>query len=99
MTHFTVAARYRSATLLDVTLETGRTHQIRVHCQFSGTPIAGDEKYGDKSFNQIMRNLGCKRLFLHAKSLRFKHPLSGDWVDVDAPVPQDLMDVLKQPQL
>ncbi|HAZ79277.1 MAG TPA: 23S rRNA pseudouridine(955/2504/2580) synthase RluC [Porticoccaceae bacterium] len=99
VTHFTVAARYRSATLLDVTLETGRTHQIRVHCQFSGTPIAGDEKYGDKSFNQIMRNLGCKRLFLHAKSLRFKHPLSGDWVDVDAPVPQDLMDVLKQPQL
>jgi len=98
VTHFDIAQRFKQATLLDVTLETGRTHQIRVHCQFSGQPIAGDEKYGDKEFNDSMRGLGCRRLFLHAKSLRFKHPLSDQWVVVDAPLPDDLGKVLQKIQ-
>ena len=98
VTHFDIAQRFKQATLLDVTLETGRTHQIRVHCQFSGQPIAGDEKYGDKEFNDLMRGLGCRRLFLHAKSLRFKHPLSDQWVVVDAPLPDDLGKVLQKIQ-
>ena len=56
--------------------------------------MAGDEKYGNKDFNQAMRSLGGRRLFLHAKSLRFKHPLSNDWVDVESPIPTDLKKLL-----
>jgi len=95
VTHFKVAERFKEATLLEVTLETGRTHQIRVHCQFSGQPVAGDPKYGDSHFNESLKEAGLKRLFLHASNLRFRHPLSGDWVDVEADLPQDLQSVLK----
>ena len=98
VTHFKIAQRYRQATLLEVRLETGRTHQIRVHCQFSGQPIAGDPKYGEGQFNESLRDSGLKRLFLHASHLRFRHPLSGDWVDVEAQLPQELESVLKQLQ-
>ena len=94
VTHFKIIERFKQATLMDVSLETGRTHQIRVHCQFAGNPVAGDEKYGDKDFNLVMRSLGGRRLFLHAKSLRFKHPLSNDWVDIEAPIPVDLKKLL-----
>jgi 23S rRNA pseudouridine955/2504/2580 synthase len=96
VTHFKIAQRYKQATLLEVRLETGRTHQIRVHCQFSGQPIAGDSKYGDGQFNESLRDSGLKRLFLHASHLRFRHPLSGDWVDVEAQLPQELESVLEQ---
>jgi len=98
VTHFKIAQRYQQATLLEVRLETGRTHQIRVHCQFSGQPIAGDPKYGEGQFNESLRDSGLKRLFLHASHLRFRHPLSGDWVDVEAQLPQELLSVLKQLQ-
>ena len=57
----------RTATLMEVTLETGRTHQIRVHAAHAGHPVAGDEKYGDAAFNDAMRALGLKRMFLHAQ--------------------------------
>jgi 23S rRNA pseudouridine955/2504/2580 synthase len=57
--------------LIEAELKTGRTHQIRVHATHIGYPIAGDEKYGDKEFNQEMKLLGLKRLFLHAKEMRF----------------------------
>ena len=96
VTHFRIAERYKEATLLSIKLETGRTHQIRVHCQFSGQPIAGDPKYGDVHFNESLRDSGLKRLFLHASHLRFRHPLSGDWVDVEAPLPKDLGAVLNK---
>jgi 23S rRNA pseudouridine955/2504/2580 synthase len=95
VTHFKISQRYKEATLLDVTLETGRTHQIRVHCQFAGQPIAGDPKYGDGHFNESLKDSGLKRLFLHASNLRFRHPLSGQWVDIEAPLPKDLLLVLK----
>ena len=95
VTHFKVVERFKAATLLEVTLETGRTHQIRVHCQFSGQPVAGDPKYGESHFNESLKEAGLKRLFLHASNLRFRHPLSGDWVDVEADLPQDLQSVLK----
>jgi 23S rRNA pseudouridine955/2504/2580 synthase len=94
VTHFKILKQYSSATLLDIKLETGRTHQIRVHCEFAGQPIAGDPKYGDEEFNESMKPLGLKRLFLHARYLRFKHPLSNDWVEVEAPLPADLEKVL-----
>jgi len=94
VTHFKILKQYPSATLLDIKLETGRTHQIRVHCEFAGQPIAGDPKYGDEEFNESLKPLGLKRLFLHARYLRFKHPLSDDWVEVEAPLPADLDKVL-----
>ena len=94
ITHFKIVQRYTDATLLEVRLETGRTHQIRVHCQFAGQPLAGDDKYGDKLFNENLRNRGLKRLFLHASYLRFEHPISGDWIDIEAPLPKDLKSFL-----
>ena len=94
VTHFKILQQFPSATLLDIKLETGRTHQIRVHCQFAQQPLAGDSKYGDEHYNESLKESGLKRLFLHASSLRFKHPLSGDWVDVEAPLPPDLAKVL-----
>lgn len=63
--------QFPGATLMQITLKTGRMHQIRVHAAYTGHPIAGDEKYGDKAFNQNMRRLGLKRLFLHAAALQF----------------------------
>lgn len=94
ITHFSVAKLYQHATLLDIALETGRTHQIRVHCQFSGQSIAGDPKYGDQAFNQLTRASGLKRLFLHANCLEFKHPISNERIKVDAPLPNELQIIL-----
>ncbi len=62
---------YTNASLVEVQIITGRTHQVRVHAQESGHPIAGDPKYGDDMFNKQMADLGCKRLFLHASKIRF----------------------------
>lgn len=94
VTHFNIVQRFKQATLLQVRLETGRTHQIRVHCQFSNQPIAGDAKYGDQMFNESLRDHGLKRLFLHASRILLKHPLSGDSLEIEAPLPDDLQHVL-----
>ena len=94
VTHFSVAKLYKQASLLDIRLETGRTHQIRVHCQFSDQAIAGDPKYGDQEFNLLTRGLGLKRLFLHASCLEFKHPLSSEWMKIESPLPSDLKTIL-----
>ena len=96
VTHFKIVQTFQQSTLLDIRLETGRTHQIRVHCQFSGQAIAGDSKYGDSLFNQDMRALGLKRLFLHANALEFKHPVSGVRISVAAPLSNDLKNLLNQ---
>jgi 23S rRNA pseudouridine955/2504/2580 synthase len=96
VTHFKIVQSFHQATLLDIRLETGRTHQIRVHCQFSGQSIAGDPKYGDSLFNQNMRELGLKRLFLHANALGFKHPVSGERISVEAPLSKDLKNLLNK---
>jgi 23S rRNA pseudouridine955/2504/2580 synthase len=96
VTHFKIVQSFDQATLLDIRLETGRTHQIRVHCQFSGQAIAGDPKYGDSLFNQNMRELGLKRLFLHANALGFKHPVSGERISVEAPLSKDLKTLLNK---
>ena len=94
LTHFSIAKLFKKATLLDIALETGRTHQIRVHCQFSGQSIAGDPKYGDQAFNQLARGLGLKRLFLHASCLEFKHPISNERMKIESPLPNDLQTIL-----
>jgi 23S rRNA pseudouridine955/2504/2580 synthase len=81
------------ATLVDIDLYTGRTHQARVHAAHIGHPIAGDEKYGDREFNRVMRGLSLGRLFLHAGGLKFRHP-AGATMSVKAPLPADLASVL-----
>ncbi|MGM0595292.1 MAG: 23S rRNA pseudouridine(955/2504/2580) synthase RluC, partial [Pseudomonadota bacterium] len=82
---FSPETRYRDCTLMRVKLVTGRTHQVRVHAQYSGHPIAGDEKYGDVGFNRHMVGLGLNRLFLHAASLRFTLP-EQTTIHVEAPL-------------
>ena len=77
-------------TLLEVTIKTGRTHQIRVHLASQGHPIAGDEKYGDFELNRQLQRQGLKRMFLHAWRLQFDHPASGVRTELLAPLPPDL---------
>lgn len=73
-TLFRVLEHYRDATLLEARPLTGRTHQIRVHAQVSGHPVAGDEKYGEREFNKRMREAGLRRLFLHASAIELVLP-------------------------
>ncbi|MFT7300292.1 MAG: 23S rRNA pseudouridine955/2504/2580 synthase [Porticoccus sp.] len=93
VTHFSVLQRFDKATFMEVTLETGRTHQIRVHSQFAGCPLAGDEKYGNDECNRQMKVLGLKRMFLHAAKLEFRSPEGGK-IRVEAPLPDELVQVL-----
>ncbi|HWI81097.1 RluA family pseudouridine synthase [Ramlibacter sp.] len=77
-------------TLLEVTIKTGRTHQIRVHLASQGHPIAGDDKYGRFELNKGLQKLGLKRMFLHAWRLQFDHPATGERVELLAPLPPEL---------
>jgi 23S rRNA pseudouridine1911/1915/1917 synthase len=83
-THFEIVEALPSATLLRVTLDTGRTHQIRVHMQSIGHPVYGDRQYG------ISDAFGLTRQFLHAARLGFPHPVTGEAVEVSSPLPDDL---------
>ena len=83
----------RTATLMEVILRTGRTHQIRVHAAYAGHPVAGDEKYGDAAFNSELRTLGLGRMFLHASSVSFTWPQGGEF-SVNTPLPPQLAGVL-----
>jgi 23S rRNA pseudouridine955/2504/2580 synthase len=80
--------------LLEVTLKTGRTHQIRVHLATEGHPILGDDKYGDFELNKALsrshQTPGLKRMFLHAWRLQFNHPVSGERIELLAPLPIEL---------
>jgi 23S rRNA pseudouridine955/2504/2580 synthase len=82
------------ATLVEVTLFTGRTHQIRVHAQHAGSPVAGDPKYGDTEFNSFMKSQGLGRMFLHAHSISFPWH-AGDF-SINVPLPLELGRVLDQ---
>ena len=106
-TVFSVARRFKvpadtgpalELTLTEATLETGRTHQIRVHARHVGLPLAGDPKYGGEVCGQRLRPLGLRRLFLHARQVRFKLP-DGTWLDLRAPLPEALSDVLTHLQV
>jgi 23S rRNA pseudouridine955/2504/2580 synthase len=83
------------ATLVEVEIHTGRTHQIRVHAAFAGHPIAGDDKYGDREFNATMRDLGLRRMFLHAHAMAFTWPDTGRKCRIVAPLPTDLQAVVE----
>ena len=76
--------------LLEAELGTGRTHQIRVHLQHLGFPLAGDDKYGDFAWNRVLAKAGLKRMFLHAHRLAFTHPATGERIAFEAPLPRDL---------
>jgi 23S rRNA pseudouridine955/2504/2580 synthase len=81
--------------LLEAELQTGRTHQIRVHLAHIGHPLAGDDKYGDFAWNRELAREGLKRMFLHARRLSFVHPASGKTMEVASPVPGALGDFLQ----
>jgi 23S rRNA pseudouridine1911/1915/1917 synthase len=89
VTHFTLSEALPGRSLLEVELETGRTHQIRVHLAAIGHPVVGDPLYGHRE------ELGLRRQFLHASRLRFPHPVTGDEVDVSSPLPPDLAEALE----
>ena len=84
----------KRASLVEVALETGRTHQIRVHAAHAGYPLAGDEKYGDAEFNETMKAAGLSRMFLHAHQVSFVWPDSGMEFSANAPLPADLAGVI-----
>ena len=94
-----VAQRLAGSTLLEVTIKTGRTHQIRVHLASQGHPIAGDDKYGDFEWNKALHKQGLKRMFLHAWRLQFTHPASGERVALEAALPAELQEHLDHVQL
>lgn len=96
-----VMTRFRDFSLLDVTIKTGRTHQIRVHLAHEGHPIAGDEKYGDFAVNKALARGDTlpghrfDRMFLHARRLRFEHPATGETIELAAPLPPDCQKLLE----
>lgn len=89
-THFKVIERFHDYTLVECRLETGRTHQIRVHMQYIGHPVVGDEKY---SYRKTMKTQGQ---LLHAYQLTFIHPSTGETITVDAPLPKQFKDILEE---
>ena len=91
-----LVARWQNFSLVEVELKTGRTHQIRVHLAHLGFPLAGDDKYGDFPLNKDLQKAGLKRMFLHAAQLQLVHPLTGEPLELAAPLPPDLRDFLKR---
>jgi 23S rRNA pseudouridine955/2504/2580 synthase len=82
------------ATLMEIDIPTGRTHQIRVHAAFAGHPLLGDDKYGDRERNAELKHQGLRRIFLHAHSIAFEWPGTGVPFHVSAPLPAELAAVL-----
>lgn len=101
VTHYRVKNKFKHHTLVEVKLETGRTHQIRVHMAYIKHPIVGDQTYGKKiirsSSSVTLKNLLSqqKRQALHAKELKFIHPITNNWVDFSAPYPDDFENLLE----
>lgn len=84
VTHFEVKERFDDFTVVECRLETGRTHQIRVHMKYIGFPLAGDPKYGPK------KTIDFNGQALHAGVLGFDHPRTGEYVEFEAPLPEDM---------
>ncbi len=91
VTEFRPKQKFSDTALMEIILHTGRTHQIRVHAAYIGHPVAGDEKYGDKGFNKIMRHKGLKRLFLHAYEIKFCLPSYSKTINIKAELDEDLL--------
>jgi 23S rRNA pseudouridine955/2504/2580 synthase len=95
LTIFRLERRVGPYSLLDAELKTGRTHQIRVHLAHLGFPILGDDKYGDFPLNKSLAKQGLKRMFLHARRLAVRHPMSREKSVVEAPLPPDLLQFME----
>jgi 23S rRNA pseudouridine955/2504/2580 synthase len=94
-THYRVLASMHEASLLELRIETGRTHQIRRHLQAVGHPVAGDHRYGDFPWNRLARaRWGLRRMFLHAWKLELPHPVAQRKLALEAPIPPELRDAL-----
>ena len=89
-THFTLERAFAGTSLLRLRLDTGRTHQIRVHLSAVGLPVCGDREYG------VGGALGLQRQFLHAARIAFDHPITGERIDVSSPLPRDLSAALER---
>ncbi|WP_060982312.1 23S rRNA pseudouridine(955/2504/2580) synthase RluC [Vibrio splendidus] len=89
-TRFKVLEKFQEATLVQASPITGRTHQIRVHAQYTGHPIAWDDRYGDRRFDAYTGKVGLDRLFLHAANIKFTHPGSEEKMDISAPMERRL---------
>jgi 23S rRNA pseudouridine955/2504/2580 synthase len=96
LTRFTVVQRLPGFTLIEARLGTGRTHQIRVHCQLMGHPVAGDPKYGARDANRDAREFGLRRMFLHAAELIFEDPATQVESVGRAPLPHELAEVVRR---
>jgi 23S rRNA pseudouridine955/2504/2580 synthase len=94
VTHFRLLERFAQAQLVEATLETGRTHQIRVHSQFGGFALLGDSKYGIAKGEALLAEIGRRRLCLHARTLVFVHPNTGKRLTVTAPLDDDYEAIL-----
>lgn len=101
ISHFETRKIYADASLVEVKIDTGRTHQIRVHAATAGHPVAGDKKYGDSEFNKAMKKRGLKRLFLHAARLELPAHMStsNQALVIEAPMSPDLQQLLKNLEL
>ncbi len=100
VTRWRVSSSMKDATLLEVSIETGRTHQIRRHLEAVGHPVAGDRRYGDFAWNRGARQRwGLRRMFLHAWRLSLPHPTTGAALRLEAPLPKELQDVLSKMNL
>lgn len=95
-TRFRILQRYQQGTLVEAFPVTGRTHQIRVHTACKGHPIACDDKYGDNAFTSQMQQLGLNRLFLHAFTLSFMHPVTETTLRIEAPLDSALSAALEK---
>lgn len=91
VTHFKVVERFKDYTLLEVKIETGRTHQIRVHLSEIGYPIVGDMVYSNGK-----NKWGIEGQCLHAKSLKFKHPITGKEMFIEAPLPEYFTNIVEE---
>ncbi len=96
LTRFRMLESYAGSSMMEASLETGRTHQIRVHAAHTGHPLAGDDKYGNPDFNREMAKLGLKRLFLHAHYIAFRDQERNREIEVSAPLGKVLRDVIQQ---
>ncbi|WGW01318.1 23S rRNA pseudouridine(955/2504/2580) synthase RluC [Vibrio sp. YMD68] len=94
-TRFKVLEKFDDATLIQASPVTGRTHQIRVHTQYAGHPIAWDDRYGDRRFDAYTGKCGLDRLFLHAANIKFIHPSTENLVDISAPMEAKLERVIQ----
>ncbi|WP_165311865.1 23S rRNA pseudouridine(955/2504/2580) synthase RluC [Vibrio ziniensis] len=95
-TRFKIIEKFEQATLIQASPITGRTHQIRVHTQYMGHPIAWDDRYGDRRFDAYTAQFGIDRLFLHAANIRFVHPATEEVMEINAPLDSKLENALAQ---